>query len=132
MVSRETLPLSDNYFEGMTDIFDYMAPSPDGSVLRVSMVKCTENCDSDAHRQLELCWSWAGSGKTSLTNEDLANGFDELVPIMPKGDTVIMAETFMVYEPAFEVGLGTINFDNVVLTRPRFAPQLLYGNEACF
>ena len=130
MISRETLPLTDNYLNGIHMVFDYLADSAAPSQVRITTVKCTEDCDKDS-RKLEVCWSWATSGKTPHTEASF-DAMEASIPVMPIGDTVVVAETFMLYRPWFEVGLPEMTMDNFIVTRPRFAPQINYNEESCY
>ena len=131
MISRETLPVDDVYLNGLNTIFDYLTFSRHPTHVRVTTVKCTDKCDDDAARDLEVCWSWASTGRLPHTQSSFAM-FEDKVPLMPKGDTVIFTETFMAYEPAFNVGIGAQSFENFIVTRPRFAPQINYNGESCY
>lgn len=133
MISRESLPVDDTYLNGLNKVFDYLTYSNHKTYLRVTSVKCTANCDSDGSRNLEICWSWAVSGRsahTTATFTDSNTGFEDRIPLMPLGDTVILTETFMAYEPPFNVGIGAQFFENHIVTRPRFAPEVEYGTNA--
>lgn len=125
MLSRETDPITESYLKGMNKVYDYLTTSRHPTYIRVTTVKCTDNCDTEA-RTLELGWSYATNGRSPHTNGTLA-GFADRIPLMPKGDTVVLVETFMAYEPLFNAGLPARGFENYIITRPRFAPQLLYA-----
>lgn len=135
MLSRESLPVSDDYLNGLNRIFDYLTYSRHNTYIRVTSVKCTDKCDDDATRALEVCWSWASTGRTAHTQATLtANELDgnttslaDRIPLMPLGDTVLMTETFMAYEPPFDVGIGAQYFEYHTVTRPRFAPEVEYA-----
>jgi len=120
MLSRETEAVGEQYLEGMNTIFAHMTYSRFPTWLRVTSVSFDSIDD-----KLVLNWSHATGGKTALTAETLA----EIVASVPKlngGDSVIVVETYMRYEPGFRVGLDPFTFRNVVVTRPRFAPQLIW------
>lgn len=126
MLSRETVPVTETYLKGLNTVFDYLTTSSHPTYIRVTTVKCTTNCDTDAARTLEVNWSYATVGRPVLTTANISN-YNAAIPLMPIGDTLIMVETFMAYEPIFNVGIAATSFENTVLTRPRFAPQLLFA-----
>jgi hypothetical protein len=123
MISRETVPIDATYLNGLNTVFDYLTYSNHPTYVRITTVKCTEDCDDDSARVLEICWSWATPGRTAHTETTFAS-FEDKIPLMPLGDTVIFAETFMAYEPPFNVGIGPQRFENFIVTRPRFAPEV--------
>ena len=131
MISRETAPVNDTYMNGLNTILDFLTHSNQPTSVRVTSVRCAENCDSDQSRVMEMCWSWASAEKSPHTDGTLTSVYDQ-VPLMAEGDTVLLTETFMTYEPAFEAGLSTFEFDNFIVTRPRFAAEVVYGTEQCY
>ena len=42
---------------------------------------------------------------------------------------MIVVETWMAYEPIFNVGIEPRYYENVVVTSPRFAPQLKWKSS---
>ncbi|MEM0935323.1 MAG: hypothetical protein AAF865_08340 [Pseudomonadota bacterium] len=132
MISRETVELNDAYFSGLGGVFQYMTDSADETSLRITTIKCTDNCDDDTQRDLELCWSWASTGKTPLTNESLPD-IEDTIPLMVLGDTVVITEGTLDYVPFFTHWMNEIiPMRNTVVTRPRFAPQVAYGELKCY
>lgn len=135
MISREFNPVSDSYLNGLNTVFDYLTYSNHPTYVRVTVVHCTspaptdpndpDPCMDDGARDLELCWSWATDGRPAHTAASLA-GFIDKIPLMPRGDEIILTETFMAYEPSFSVGLGAQTFENYIVTRPRNG-QMKYG-----
>jgi hypothetical protein len=119
MLSRETEPVDQGYVNGLNKLFSYMTMSRKPTWIRVTSVGYSE-----ADEAFVLNWSSASDGH---------NGLAELTPIaasipeMSAGDTVIVVETYMPYTPEFNIGLRPFTYRNVVVTRPRFAPQLLWA-----
>lgn len=135
MISRETEGIDQEYFDGMEAIYDYLTYGDYPTHLRVSIVECTANCDDDATRVLEICWSKASVGRDLLTTTMIQNNRD-IVPLFPKGDEIIIAETFMYYAPYWDVGLDDQLFENVVFTAPRMPGQMKFtgssSDEHCY
>ena len=48
------------------------------------------------------------------------------LPKMADGETLILVETKSVYNPPLNVGLGDLDIETFIFTRPRFAPQLVW------
>jgi len=132
MLSRESDPVDSTYLEGLDDVFDYLtAGSGTNGMIRVTLVRCTKDClDPAKPRVLATDWSYATDTREALTDADLVD-FDSVIPTMPLGERVILMETFTDYTPAFNVGIPQTDFDNIVVTRPRFAPQICFQGETC-
>lgn len=127
MLSRETNEIDDDYLEGLNTVFDYLAKTSQPTYIRVTTVKCVSNCDNSA-RHLHVDWSYATEGRSALDHAAIQTYVDK-IPMMPSGDTVILLETFMDYEPLFNAGIQASTFENYVVTRPRFASQLVYAGS---
>jgi len=131
MISRETVPMTDNYFNGLTTVFTFMIETPDPTSLRITTVKCTEKCDDDALRELEMCWSWA-SGDYPAHNTTTFQALEEAIPLMVLGDTVVVTEGRVEYTPLFRRWMDDMELRNTIVTRPRFTPQVAYGELRCY
>ncbi len=131
MISRES-GVDTGYLAGLVNVFDFMTVKGGPPTVRISSVRCRGNCDDPSGRQLDVCWSWVNrEGRAGLGSGDLA-GLDGRIPMMPLGDTLILTETALSYEPAFNVGLPTLDLEQFVVTRPRFAPEVENGSESCY
>lgn len=119
MLSRQTDPVGQVQIDGMRDVFRYMTLAKQTPWIRVSVVGFDGNTD-----QFVLKWSNASTGHQPALLEDLVPH----IPAMTPGDSVIVVETYMPYTPEFKVGLSSFTFRNIVVTRPRFAPQLLWAS----
>jgi len=131
MLSREDGEVNAAYIEGLEDIYTYLTDgSGSNAALRVTLVKCSENCGLDnGYRVLDLDWSYATSSMAALTAGELVSYLDD-IPLMPEGDRVIMIESFIDYEPAWQVGIfDPSDFDNIIVTRPRFVPQIPWSDS---
>ena len=131
MISRETVPLTPTYMSGLQTVYDYMTFPDQPSRLRVTAVKCTADCDDDTRRVLEMCWSWASADATPH-DTDSFDAITDAIPLMALGDTAVITETGFVYEPAFDVMIGTKTLTNRLVTRPRFVPQVLLEEQRCY
>ncbi len=129
MISRETEGIDATYFQGLDDVYTYLTYGDHDTQLRISIIECTADCDDESNRVLDVCWSKASEGRETLTT-GMLRGNSGIVPLFAKGDELIVAETFMLYTPAFNVGLGQQVFENAVFTSPRMPGQLKYLNGA--
>lgn len=120
LVSRSVDPVTPSYMEGLHDIYDYITRSNHPTSLRISSVYWNVNAD-----EYQVVWSYATRGGTPLSNERLNAAADRL-PVIPRSDTVILMEANMHYSPPMTAGLGDHTFSHFVVTRPRFAPQVVF------
>lgn len=121
MLSRQTDAIDNNYLEGLTRAFDYMAAQRHDSWLQVAQIRW-----QGSRNRYRVDWSRGTNGKNRdrIRNSDLAGLADKLPPLV-NGERIIVVNSFVEYKPAFWVGLSnTITMQNFVVTSPRFAPQL--------
>lgn len=135
MVSREHESIDSSYFNGLDSVFGYLTREEHSGRIRVSTLKCTENCTAESGRTLEVCWSLASDGMAALTNGDLGD-YNAITPIFQMGDTLILTETFLDYTPDFNAGLDAETYRASAFTRPRVAGQIKFegsdGTVDCF
>lgn len=125
VLSRETEAIDDAYLDGMVELLEYLTRSEGPYSVRVSHVRY----DNDDGYLVE--WSHA---RGSFTGIDTANvgTIQSHLPTMLHNERLIVVETFTDYNTPFDLDvLDTAElFYNVAVTRPRFAPQLLWANAA--
>lgn len=124
MLSREVDVIQANDITGLNRVLDFLTASAQPTQIRISVVYYDE--DTDRH---VLVWSRGTRGKLDLTQNQITDSYSEEIPIMADSDTAILVETWSYYEPTVDLGLPSVVFDNVIVTSPRFAPQLCY--EVC-
>ncbi|SMX33375.1 TadE/TadG family type IV pilus assembly protein [Actibacterium lipolyticum] len=132
MLSRELASAGPNYIQGLDNVYGYLtAGHGTGSKIRVTMVKCNDDCEAGStSRELVRSWSEGTGDLAPLSDGDL-DAYQKYIPVMAKGDWVILAETFIDYDPAWQVGIvDPTDFDNVIVTRPRFLPQIPWDPNA--
>ena len=122
-ISRETVPLDQDYLDGARQMFEYLAASTGQVALRVSAMRWIEDEDS-----FEALWSKTSGGRYPLTDTQIATMNDRL-PVMPNHEVVMLVETWTEYDPPFAVGIEQQEIRNFVFTRPRFAPRVCW--ESC-
>jgi len=122
LLSRETLPITQNYLNGVDRLFTYMTVSNHDAKIRVSVISKKLKPDGTT-TFLNLEWSHSTDG---LAVANTAADLESVVPVMAVGDQLIVVETLMVYEPVLSVGLPADIYGNVVVVRPRFVPQVLW------
>lgn len=119
VISREVRVINDAYIDSMEEMFRLMVVNQADLKIRVSLVKYHE--DTNSH---SVEWSANRGGFTEkLTLADVALIKDALPP-MSDQNTLILVETSNTFVPLFRVGLGNIELENFIFTRPRFANNI--------
>ena len=118
LVSRQTQDLTPAYIDGLNTLFDYLTYSNKPTWIRVSVVEWDQ-----ANNRYDIYWSYATSSH-SVQDVNTINTHTAQIPVMPEGDSVVLVETYMAYEPIFSMGLGARWFDTFITTRPRFAAKV--------
>lgn len=121
MISRETQYITPDYIDSLWKLHKFLTTSNHETDLQVSIVEYDEDW-----LDYNVRWSKARGAFTEMTEADL-DALEDRLPVMPDGEIVILVQTRMVYEPSFSIGLDAFTFDNFIVTRPRFAPQLCYN-----
>lgn len=114
VLSREFNPVTDEYIEGMSDLYAFLTRDRFPTSIRVSSI----GWDA-ANEEYVVLWSRAPDGGTELETEDVADKGD-ILPVIPAGDTVILVETRLDYSPTFNIGLDPRAMTQFVYMRPRF------------
>ncbi len=155
LLSRETgptptdptsAPVNQAYINGINTVFDYLTNSNRATWVRVSSVYW----DDDAQKY-RVDWSaTSGTGHQIMTTTKL-QGYKSKIPVLPTGETIVLVETFMYYEPFFQFGQLTANeknnaasivtpyetglesqwFTTFIPTSPRFASCLPWQTTGC-
>lgn len=122
MISREQVPVDAAYIDGMRRTMDYVMGGGLQSVIRVSSVRWSE-----LNGRFEIEWSSSTSPATkpALTTDTL-QPLASRIPAMVDGDTVVLVETTVPYQPSLDVGLPDQTFEEFIVTRPRFAPRIVF------
>ncbi|KPQ07060.1 MAG: hypothetical protein HLUCCA12_06800 [Rhodobacteraceae bacterium HLUCCA12] len=123
LLSRQVEPVTPDYIDSLHDIYDYMTRANHPTSLRVSSVYWNV-----IDEEYQVVWSYATRDGTVLTDERLNQDADRL-PVIPRSDTVILMETRMHYSPPIIDSMGDQTFAHFVVTRPRFAPQVVFDSD---
>ncbi|WP_171240476.1 TadE/TadG family type IV pilus assembly protein [Ruegeria sp. HKCCA5491] len=130
MISREDTFIDADYFNGLNSVFRYIVGPQHPSELRISTIECTADCQDEAQRVLEFCWSHPSSGLSALTNDQIAS-YEARTPLFSEGDTLLMTEAFLDYTPLFgDFIMSPQTYQTVAFTRPRIAGQIKFDTGA--
>lgn len=131
IVSRETGTVTPEYVQGLHNLYQYMTRAKDENTwIRVSTVTCKKRCNK-ANRVLRIDWSYGTAGAHTLKNTEIRQ-VEEMVPLLPKGDTLILVETNSVFVPLFKGMVPTFGDKTMAsysVTRPRFAQQVVWSEN---
>ena len=150
LLSREPNMFTTAYLEGMNEVFDFIADARVPTRLRISSVMWSS---AEQRNTLQWSYGTRGlMALPPETFEDLQNGAyqtlvarfnasdgtgfsaganqapapwlaDRIPPVLP-GEALIVVESFAIWSPFANVGVGQMRFAPVVVTRPRFSPWI--------
>jgi Flp pilus assembly protein TadG len=116
IVSRQT-EVDNEFIDGLQPLFQRLQPrAGSGNWLRVSSI----SWDEDDGYAVE--WSRNADGGDDLVTGDIPTS---ILPEMADGDTVILAETYVPYQPMVDwVGIPPLTWSNQVVIRPRYVSAI--------
>lgn len=124
MFSREADYVSPSFIDGAKSLLDFLASSDDDPELRVTAFRWDED-----DGEYQVSWSQNRGDRPPLTTADLLNELDRL-PIMYDNEMAILVETWIDYEPVFDVGVDARTMDAFTVISPRFVQQLCYNTSS--
>ncbi|MFV0490908.1 MAG: TadE/TadG family type IV pilus assembly protein [Pseudorhodobacter sp.] len=126
LISRTQLTVDDAYLDGIHETLNYILNENDNVTMRVTSFLWDE---ADAH--YKVIWSHGSNpGPPALTNETIKPLASKL-PDMSDGDSAILVETTLTYEPPLNFGLNTQSMQQFIVTRPRFLPKICHSGVPC-
>lgn len=136
LISREQVTLTDAYVPGMLNLYKYLVENQTSSKIRVTSLVFSEGTtvlqgQDDADDKTIVKWSISpGDAMPPYTDATLVDVLDK-IPAIYDGDSVIVVETTMDFNPIFDVGMSSRPITNFVVTRPRFLPKICMTGFAC-
>ena len=126
MFSREAGYISPSYIDGAKSLLDFLATIDDEPELRVTAFRWSEDDD-----EYQVAWSKGRGSRDDLTTADLAGETDR-IPIMYDGEMALLVETWIDYEPIFNIGMEGREMNAFTVISPRFTTQICYnvGSDA--
>ena len=122
MVSREADAVGPDYIDDLHDMFDYLTRSNHPTWIRVSSVYY-----DTTNKVYKRYWSYSTSTDYPAHTDTTIKAEKDRLPNMLIGETVVLVETGMLYEPVLNVGLADMWYTNFIPTRPRFAAKVDYS-----
>lgn len=133
MLSRDDNILKTE-LKGAGKLFRYLTQSSPNSWVRATVVWCKDKCDDQDSRELEVSWSADYNQPDKLTTAKVRAHYNDKIPIMYKGEYLLMIETAASYAPPFNGewhGVYPMYMTDLVVTKPRGAPKICYDNANC-
>ncbi|WP_293573099.1 pilus assembly protein [Phaeobacter sp.] len=124
LISRETTTLNEEYIDSMHELAKLLIRVDSSISLRISVIRWDEDDD-----RYYVDWSKVRGGGFFEWQDATINQVKDDLPNMPDQERVILVETRNDIEPAFRVGLPSMDIDNFVFTRPRFSPQIPFEGQ---
>jgi len=121
LLTRQTDTLEAFDLDGLSNLFAHMVRDDVGPRMRVTQVRFD---GTDYH----VDWSYGTNGQARLFDSGLG-AFTDRLPIMATADRLLIVETFVPYQPAFDMGLELLTFTNFTISRPRYAAQVPPGTS---
>lgn len=118
-LSRETGYVTPAYLDSLSALHRFLVDE-DNSLARLRVTVYRFQQSDNSYR---VRWSRTRGGGMELADAELATLRLNL-PVMPDGEIAILVETWVGYRPSYSVGLEDFIFNDLVVTRPRFAGQL--------
>ena len=126
MVSREMLGISTSYVDGLDRMMEYLVDDGQNVSMRLTSVTW-----SATNNRFEVHWSRSpGNAMIPLTTTTLLP-LASKIPTMAAGDYVVILEVLVPYAPTFSIGMNDMNFEEFIVTRPRFLPCLPLDALSC-
>ncbi|WP_102108254.1 TadE/TadG family type IV pilus assembly protein [Oceaniglobus roseus] len=124
LLTRQWNPVDGKFITGIGRFYEFLTAAQHPTTVRVSVVYWDE-----PNNTYQLVWSQVrGVGHPQLQQSDM-QAMAPSIPALANADSAIIVETWLKYEPPFNVGLGKSEFFNRVITSPRFVPQLLWSDS---
>lgn len=125
-ISRQTDAIDQTFIDGLSDTYGFLTNDPDVS-LRASAVYWSEDENSTNGGDHSIIWSASTGSFSPYTTANLSS-IQNRIPVMYNGQEVIVIETLRTWAPLLDVGLGLRDFNDFVVTSPRFATQVIFND----
>jgi hypothetical protein len=118
-ISREARNITPAYLDSLHQLQTFLV-NEDNDIAQLRVTVYRYQASDNTYR---VNWSRVRGGGLQMTDGLLATLRNQL-PVMPNGEIAILVETWVGYHPTYSVGLQDFVFSDLVVTRPRGAPQV--------
>ncbi len=131
LLSREMVPVSNGYLDGLDAAVEYLVDSRFDVTTRFTSYTRTGPLDTD----VQVLWSYSPSMLMQpMVNADLV-ALAARLPVMTTGSTAVIVQTQMAYSVPFRVPIANYvvpaSFSDMVVLRPRYVTKICRANIAC-
>jgi Flp pilus assembly pilin Flp len=124
LISRQEFDIQVDEMDGFANMLASMIRDHDGVQMRATEIHRTND---GSYRAV---WSHTTGNLARLCGNSLASMQDRL-PTVAIGERFVILESFIDFEPAFNMGVNDLDFENFTVTRPRYAGRVPYAGEQC-
>ena len=124
LISRQEFEIPEDDMDGFGDLLASMIRGHDGVDFRASEI---HRANDGTYRTV---WSHTTGTLASLCGNSL-NALNGSLPAVAIGERFVIVESFVDFDPAFNVGVNDLDFENFTVTRPRYAGRIPYGGDQC-
>lgn len=125
LISRQST-IDAAWVDGMQSTTEYLMSRAPNVRMRITSVKYKEADDS-----YYVLFSRSPGNKMPQLNSAGVKAMQDRIPIMADQNSVVIVETEVSYDPAFNVGIPDHTFDNFIVTRPRNDLQVCFVGLPC-
>lgn len=115
------------YMDSLDALHDFLVTEDTERQLRVTVLMFKAGGAGTADDAYKVCWSEARGGVAAMSDAALT-GIRDRLPAMADGHVAVLVETRVEHVPPFDV-LEPFIYENFVVTRLRFAPQLVWNSR---
>lgn len=124
IVSRQADDVTPEFLDGLNTLHSMLTRAPERTSLRVSVIHYNYNRD-----KYEVEWSHADSTdhvpRTTGTLSDITGK----IPTLANGESIILVETWMRFTPISNFLIGSFEFSEATVTRPRYSSTISWTGE---
>ena len=115
--------ITPEYIDGVYSFVRRMNDSPHPVRMRITLIGWDQQAE-----QLRVVWSNSShAGADGELDDFILNlNYAPFIPTITQGETLLLTEGWLDYEPPFNVGLSARVLSEIALLRPRFAPGISY------
>jgi hypothetical protein len=126
LITREMQPVTEQYLNGMHDVLQYMVSDKLPVEMRVTSVTF-----SGVRNRYEVEWSRSPYSERPALSTSSLQALVNKIPILADGDSIILVETWAEFTPFFDLYLTEDEFEQFIVTKPRFVPRICLDGVAC-
>ncbi|MBV0912803.1 TadE/TadG family type IV pilus assembly protein [Anianabacter salinae] len=121
ILSREPDEVSPDFLDGLNELHTLMTRAQTDTSLRITVLHYNY-----VRNRYEVEWSYAkGGDKVKRTTATLTDALGK-IPTLSEGESVTLVETWMVFHPISNFMIGSYEFYDAAVTRPRYSSTLAW------